>query len=236
MTPMAGLARLRRYVGLHGWRKTAAALVEVALDWGYDRRHGTDTAGSLPIRALTDVTSPNKDLGAHYEPSRARALDKVLRSLATPPGSVFVDFGCGKGRALLVAARHPFARVVGVEFSPELCAVARSNAAIIRQRQPATAPIEVIHDDATDYLIRPDENVFYFFNPFAEVIMARTVDNLVASLRRAPRAICVIYNHPLHRHVFDRAGCFTPVLDYEVNASAFVIYVAGLVPLRPSAR
>lgn len=234
MAGSAALARLRRYVALHGYRKSTAALVEVALDWRYDVAHGTDTAGQLPIRALKDVAGPNKELGAHYEPSRARALEAVLTSLAWPPGSVFVDFGCGKGRALFVAARHQFKRVVGVEFSPELCAIARANARIIEQQHPATAPVEVILSDAADYLIRADENVFYLFNPFQRAVMAQLVDNLVTSLRRHPRPVWIIYNHPLHKEVFEAAGCFTPVLDYEVKTSSFAVYVAA--PTLPGAR
>src|SRR5271170_4175507 len=41
----------------------------------------------------------------------------------------FVDLGSGKGRALLLASDYPFSEIIGVELSPELDLIARSNIA-----------------------------------------------------------------------------------------------------------
>jgi methylase of polypeptide subunit release factors len=40
---------------------------------------------------------------------------------------VFVDFGCGKGRVLYLACRHPFKEVIGVDLSPAVVEAARRN-------------------------------------------------------------------------------------------------------------
>ena len=40
---------------------------------------------------------------------------------------VFVDYGSGKGRTLLVAAEFPFKKIVGVEIAQELHAIAGKN-------------------------------------------------------------------------------------------------------------
>lgn len=57
--------------------------------------------------------------------ARFRAL---MASLSAPVDELtFVDLGAGKGRAMLLASELPFRRIVGVEFSPELCDVARRN-------------------------------------------------------------------------------------------------------------
>ena len=47
---------------------------------------------------------------------------------------VFLDLGAGKGRMLLAASRYPFRRVIGVELSDRLAAIARSNVAAFRLR------------------------------------------------------------------------------------------------------
>lgn len=39
----------------------------------------------------------------------------------------FLDLGCGKGRALLLASEYPFRQVTGMELHPGLAAVARRN-------------------------------------------------------------------------------------------------------------
>ena len=44
-------------------------------------------------------------------------------------GDVFVDFGCGKGRVLFLAARYRFARIIGVELSERMAEQARRNLA-----------------------------------------------------------------------------------------------------------
>src|SRR6202035_689809 len=43
------------------------------------------------------------------------------------PRFTFVDLGSGKGRALLLASRFLFRRIVGVEIAPELSEVAAAN-------------------------------------------------------------------------------------------------------------
>lgn len=40
---------------------------------------------------------------------------------------VFLDYGSGKGRALIMAAQYPFRRILGVEFSPQLSLIASQN-------------------------------------------------------------------------------------------------------------
>jgi SAM-dependent methyltransferase len=42
----------------------------------------------------------------------------------------FVDIGCGKGRALFIAAEFPFRRIVGAELAVELAQIARANVAL----------------------------------------------------------------------------------------------------------
>ena len=59
-----------------------------------------------------------KEYRAAIEPARFR---KVLASLQIAfHDYTFIDFGSGKGRALLLASEFPFKRIIGLEFSPEL--------------------------------------------------------------------------------------------------------------------
>ena len=51
--------------------------------------------------------SPEGSIG--YVNSGGPELDAVLSSLEVPAGAHVVDLGCGKGGALIVMARHPFA-------------------------------------------------------------------------------------------------------------------------------
>src|SRR6185436_10035090 len=103
-----------------------------------------------------DTNSPNRCFSERYQASKARPLSKLFRKLRWPTDTVFVDFGSGKGRVLLLAAQFPMKRVVGVEFSPQLCQVARQNIEAFRRSHPRIAPIEVVESDAALYSIKDD--------------------------------------------------------------------------------
>ena len=62
-----------------------------------------------------------------YANSGGLSLETVLRALKITSRDAIVDFGSGKGGALITMARYPFARIMGVEISPELVAIARRN-------------------------------------------------------------------------------------------------------------
>ena len=70
-------------------------------------------------------------------PVRAEQLDVVadLAVAAWRPGSVVVDFACGTGHALeAICARHTSLRAVGVDYSPQVLAVAGQRLAPWRDR------------------------------------------------------------------------------------------------------
>ncbi len=75
------------------------------------------------------------DDGVFYKPSGWLTLRRILRARDVSSDDVFVDFGSGMGRILLLAVQYPFRRVVGVELSEELNEIAKANVAANRRRQ-----------------------------------------------------------------------------------------------------
>ena len=98
---------------------------------GFDHQYGVETDGTFEgwtYLSDLDIPSPNWIDGNNYaaiEPLRFKhvlaAFDMALEDYT------FIDFGSGKGRALLLASEYPFKRIVGLEFSPELHAIAEQN-------------------------------------------------------------------------------------------------------------
>src|SRR5207249_4650014 len=87
---------------------------------------------------------------------------RILYALDVRAGKdVFLDLGCGMGRALLLAARLPFQRIIGVEISPRLCDDARRN---VERMLPKLVcrDIQVVASDAACYVIPPAVSVVYF--------------------------------------------------------------------------
>jgi len=116
-----------------------------------------------------------------------------------------VDFGSGKGRIMVVAAYYGFKKITGIDFSQSLCNEAEINIDKIKPLFPSTN-FEIICDDAVNYSIKNDDTIFFFFNPFDEVVMLQVVKNILASLKKNERKIYIVYVNPLHKEIFLSAG------------------------------
>ncbi len=106
----------------------------------------------------------------------------------------FLDYGSGKGRVLLAAARFPFGRVIGVEQNEWECEIARSNARIAAPR--LRSPIEVFTADAAVWPVPDDVTCIYMFNPFWGDTFRMMLDRVLESLDRRPRPLTIIYANP----------------------------------------
>jgi choline dehydrogenase len=95
---------------------TPAARAAARADQAFDRRWGTDTSRQIGMNAL-DFPTELKKASFHYQPSGAHVLDEAVAiSGVTPSDYCFIDYGCGKGRIVMLAAATPFARAIGVEY------------------------------------------------------------------------------------------------------------------------
>lgn len=170
--------------------QTALAVIE---DQAFEWQYGVDTSGTTQLRDLA-IDSRKVVHGVHYVPTRARYFRAILRGLSLLRNSVFVDYGAGKGRSLLLAARSGrFRKVVGVEFSADLCRAAQQNIGLSQSHRDSGVSFEVVHGDAADYDVQPDQNVFFMFNPFGHTVMREVIQQVARSLEDAPRRIWVIY-------------------------------------------
>ncbi|HLQ38767.1 MAG TPA: methyltransferase domain-containing protein [Planctomycetota bacterium] len=215
--------RLRQGLAQNGVRKTVHGIACKLDDLWFDLRHGTDTAGRVVLDAL-EIRSDNKSRGVNYTPTHASAFRGLIGALSLPSDSVLVDLGCGKGKILLLACQYRFKRIVGVEFSGELCAVARRNVALFKQRAALASDIEIIEHDAADYAIANDDNVIFMFNPFDAVVLGQVMKNILASLERRDRRIWIVYNYPVCRDVILESGVFVESGTYEHGSSRFSVY------------
>ena len=96
----------------------------------------------------------------------------------------FVDIGCGKGRALMIAAEFPFQRLLGVEIGPGLCEIARANVATV---PGLAARVSIVNEDATSVAYPDGPLLLFLFNPFLAPVLRRVLRNLERQLRHSPR-------------------------------------------------
>ena len=188
---------IAKALSLSNFRATLARLstqarlarrVKDILDYIFDWSHGTRTAGIVPLEQL-HIESRRKDLGVFYAPVPGYEFRKLIRYLKIRPEKyTFIDFGCGKGRALLYAINHGFRRVVGIEFSEALSKIAVENVAKYRR-----GAAEVIFGDAADFVIPDEPCVLYFANPFSEVVTQEILSGVYDAYRSGNHDIYIIW-------------------------------------------
>jgi hypothetical protein len=195
----------RRAVRRAYWRVVAATHRAVEL------RYGIRTEGDIDLEDL-GVAAKGR-LG--YEGSHWIGVRRALARLAVTPADVFTDFGSGKGPAVLVAARFPFARAVGVEISDDLTRAARRNLEGSRLR-PRARSVDFVTADVLQYEIPDDLSVVYLYNPFTGLVFARFIERLLRSVERHPRPLRLVYNYPFEHDHLIATGRFRPIdLSYS---------------------
>ncbi|HEY6339538.1 MAG TPA: class I SAM-dependent methyltransferase [Candidatus Sulfotelmatobacter sp.] len=168
--------------------------------------HAVDTCGDVALVDL-DFQSENRIAGLEYQSHHPRLLRAFLEGLSLDYEKYsFVDFGCGKGRVLLVASEFPFRRIVGVEFAVPLAEVAKRNVLRYRSRRQKCRDIAVAAMDAVQYKLPEEPEVLYFYSPFPPAVMEQVFQNIESSLRECPRDLYVLFSGVLSAR--DRAfGC-----------------------------
>jgi predicted RNA methylase len=172
-------------------------------------RHVMPDEAGLPAGVLDSASS--------YVPTPARAIRHALQSLPVQPRDfTFVDFGSGKGRALMVASGFGFPRVIGVEASSMLHEVALSNVARYTATTKGTRDIQCLHMDCLDFELPRSNVVLYMYHPFGASVLRRVLERVRQSVEESPREFFVIYVCPTHERAFSAVPGFQKVRDFQV--------------------
>lgn len=196
----------------------------------FDRAHAVDTDGKLGgCTYLSDleISSPNWIDGHDYLPIEPERFKSVMERFDIPfEDFTFIDFGSGKGRALLMASEYPFKRIRGLEFSPELHRIAEDN--IRRHSSPTLkcADIQSLNVDFTNVTLPLEASLLFFFDPCRGPVLAEVAAGIRRSLLACPRPLYVAYVAPRAevKELFAAAGCFREI--YESSEMHFCIYQA----------
>lgn len=171
--------------------------------------------GSTAFDRSLGVETARWTLGG-YEPTPVEAFGPLLDAAPVPcDGATFVDAGAGKGRTLLLAARHPYARVVGIELDPALVAIGQANLRAAHDPARRCDDLGLLHADATTVRWPTGPLHVYLYNPFDGDALDAMLQGLEASLAAAPRPCALAYLNPTHRDRLDVRGWRTAASDGE---------------------
>ena len=167
-----------------------------------EKKYGINTIG---IDNLEQLESDQLDHATIYMPAIYSMLELVFEKINIASFNHLLDIGCGKGRAICVAAAKGCKKVSGIDFSKDLCMDAIQNLTIIQQMKPLLQA-KIINNDAYTYAIPNDVDCIFLFNPFDDYLMKGVVGNIQQSLAAHPRKITIIYANPLNKARFIDEG------------------------------
>ncbi len=184
---------------VRGLRHAAFVITEQVNDW----RYGVSTGGEI---SPGDYGVDDGELHCYTATSYRRFRELMGYIDIKANQDVFLDFGSGLGRVVLLAATYPFRKVIGVELSAQLNEQARKNIEAARPRLTCQA-IELNTVDARQYDIPQDVTHFYFWSPFGTDILKQVLENVRRSVQAAPREVTVLYIHA------PGMSCLHPILS-----------------------
>lgn len=188
----------------------------------FDQKHGVSTSGDV-LDLHNEISDAEALDNAHnYEPTQERVMRHLLRHVEaelTPSELSFVDLGCGKGRALLMASELPFAQLIGVELSPALCAAAERNVALYGARRggrPVSSRIRICCEDATRFEFPRTDLLVYMFNPFGGPVFRAVLERLVQFQLEHRRRVHVALSNPALDYVLETHRAFAKEHEFQV--------------------
>lgn len=186
------LANIRERVKWHLFHRAQRRAVPRNL--AFDARFGTDTAEEVQLVEAGLPSELAAQANTVYRPIWPalfyRTIDRLNLDLSTYR---FIDYGSGKGKAMLMAADYPFREIIGIEFAPGLHKIAEENCRIYRsphQRCFALAPLIA---DARTVALPPGDLVCFFFNPFDQETLRQVLVKIDQQAMCRSSDIVIIY-------------------------------------------
>jgi len=191
-------------------RHSLANRLQYYLDRNFDKKNNVDT-DYVALNDL-DISSENVEYGIDYIPTSAFSFKRFIEYLPRDLRDfTFVDFGSGKGKAILIASHYPFKNVIGIEFSEDMVRMANKNIQNQNAEYRKCQSISSKMIDATKYKIPDEKLILYFFDPFQSNVMEVVVGNIIESYKLNPRPIYIVYHEPAERKVFDSSSFFEEI-------------------------
>jgi hypothetical protein len=183
-------------------RRLRRLLAADAMEWKYQWYRFRMALARVDLSYVSlDDLGLNADRSAWHANSGGPYLDLVLKSIDISSSDAAIDIGCGKAGAMLTFLKYPFRRVDGVELSPRLARVAERNL-----KRAGKSNATIFCSDAASFEELDLYTVIFLFNPFPAVVMQPVLGNIIASARRRPRRITLIYKNPVCHEIVIQSG------------------------------
>ncbi|MFJ8263995.1 class I SAM-dependent methyltransferase [Rummeliibacillus sp. NPDC094406] len=137
-----------------------------------------------------------------YEPTPYDVLDVCFDKIALGKNDCFIDFGSGKGRVPFYVNHRFHIETLGIEMNEGYVQDSFQNKVhYSKEHHLETAPVNFLCSKAEQYKIQPDDNIFFFFNPFSIQIFRKVIHNILKSQQENSRKMNVILYYPSFEYI-----------------------------------
>ena len=179
------------YIRHRGVYSSMIFFLNAVIEWIWFVSHRKSSVNPIKLNAI-EAGLDNKEHSTFYLPTPIIPFRKLMKKLSPLNNFVFVDYGAGKGRSMILAEECGFAKVKGLEFSLSLYKSAQKNIQNYMKKK-VSANFELLNMDVSAYTVKKEDNFFYFFNPFNDFILNQCLNNIHFSLKKDPRKALLIY-------------------------------------------
>jgi hypothetical protein len=186
----------------------------------YDKRHQVETAreerlGDMGVSA-DDVLRGNTT----YRVTWGWLIEKAFAQLDIDPRRYsFLDYGSGKGKAMLMASDYPYKTIIGLEYAKRLHDIAAENCRTYRNPDQKCHSLKPILVDVLEYTPPPGPIVCFMCNPFDHTTLRTVFNNWRTRFESGEREIRILYlnmrNIDESAEVLDNQNWLTPVAQNQ---------------------
>ena len=217
-------------LGWLGWRlvhRNAPRVVEEPVSseaHPFDLEAGVETSGLIHGGALATGHANDVYIVAYYGASPSLFRSAMKRWQDAPgvrPAEeyTFIDIGCGKGRAVMMASGMGFRECIGVELVEELATVAETNVARFVAMGRQHSPMRIVCADALAFEYPATRCVVFLFNPFTGKMLAKFLKRLAAAFRGRPGELEIVYLNSRYREELEAEPGFEMLWEAALEMS-----------------
>ena len=193
------------------YRRGLLLVHKLGPDRSIERHFFVRTSKTVPL-SLVRVPHQLRRTGHDYRPTPRLVFKWAMEMLPEDVARyAFVDYGAGRGRALLMASHYPFEKITGAEIGAELFDACLLNTAQYPRSLMKCRDVECEHLSAMRLEDPDQETVFFLNNPFNQVMLERVIGKVTRSYKQDPRRIYVICVDINERALFEETGIFHEV-------------------------
>jgi len=176
----------------------------------FDKRHRVETAREELLKDM-GVAVNDVDRGNYaYRVTWGWLIKEAIAQLDIDHSRYsFIDYGSGKGKALLMASDYPFKTIIGLEYARRLHDIAVENCRTYHNPNQKCRSLEPVLGDALHYTPPSGPIVCFMCNPFDEATLRSVFNRWRARYESGEREIRILYLNM--RNIAEKGG----VLDQQ---------------------